>query len=114
MIISNDKKDQNLKINERETVEEPFLQQLEDQGWEIIDLRQHQEPKDSFRENFRQVVLVPKLEEALRKINTFLENDQISEILFNYFSGHEATEAERLFVSKNLKLRDVREFWANW
>lgn len=42
-----------------------------------------------------------------------LENDQITEIIFNYFGDHEAADAKRLFASKNLTTRDVREFWAN-
>jgi len=81
MIISNDKKDQNLKINEKDSVEEPFLDQLDGQGWEVIRLQQVQEPGDSYRTDFGQVVLLPKLEEALQKNNPFLENDQINEVI---------------------------------
>ncbi len=81
MIISNDKKDQNLKINEKQTVEDPFLDQLEAQGWEVVRLQQVQMPEDSYRTDFGQVVLLPKLEEALRKINPFLEEDQVSDVI---------------------------------
>jgi len=40
-----------------------------------------------------------------------LANDQISEIRFNYFGEQEAADAEKLFHSKSLKTRDVRELW---
>lgn len=43
-----------------------------------------------------------------------LENNQIVEIIFNYFSDQEASEAKHLFKSKNLKLQNVREYWAKW
>ena len=42
-----------------------------------------------------------------------LENDKITEIIFNYFGNKEASDAKRLFASKNLSVRDVRDFWAN-
>ena len=42
-----------------------------------------------------------------------LENDQLTEIIFNYFGQKEATDAKNLFASKNVVIRDVREFWAD-
>jgi hypothetical protein len=41
-----------------------------------------------------------------------LANDQISEIRFYYFGEQEAADAERLFQSKSLKTKYVRELWA--
>jgi hypothetical protein len=41
-----------------------------------------------------------------------LENNDITQVVFNYFSEQELADAERLFSSKNLSTRDVREFWA--
>ncbi len=41
-----------------------------------------------------------------------LANDKISEIRFNYFGEQEAADAKRLFQSKLLKTKDVRELWA--
>jgi hypothetical protein len=41
-----------------------------------------------------------------------LANNQISEISFYYFGEQEAADAERLFQSKSLKTKDVRELWA--
>ena len=80
MILSNDKNDQ-LKINEKITVEDPFLDQLETLGWEVIRLQQKQDPAESFRTSFDQVILRPKLEAALRKINPFLQDDQVEEVI---------------------------------
>ena len=79
MNLNNDKKDEQLRLDEKTNVEEPLLAQLEAQGWQVIRLAQVQQPAESFRQNFGQVVLVPKLEEALRRINPFLEEDQVAE-----------------------------------
>lgn len=81
MILSNDKKDQQLRLDEKTNVEDPLLEQLEAQGWDVIRLKQVQDPVQSFRQNFGQVVLLPKMEEALRKINPFLEDDQVAECI---------------------------------
>ncbi|MBN1454585.1 MAG: type I restriction endonuclease subunit R [Anaerolineales bacterium] len=82
MIVSNDKRrDQRFKLDEKTHVEDPFLDQLKAQGWEVLRLQQVQEPAESTRDNFGQVVLQPKLEEALRKINPFLEDDQVHEVV---------------------------------
>lgn len=80
MILSNDKNDQ-LKINEKITVEDPFLDQLETLGWEVIRLQQTQDPAESYRTSFDQVILRPKLEAALRKINPFLRDEQVEEVI---------------------------------
>lgn len=42
-----------------------------------------------------------------------LENKNITQIVFNYFSKQELADAERLFSSKNLSTRDVRDFWVD-
>ena len=57
------------------------LDQLEGLGWTVFRLDQKQTPQESFRTSFSQVVLVPKLEEALRKINTFLRDDQVADVV---------------------------------
>lgn len=81
MILTNDKKDQQLKLDEKNLVENPFLGQLEAQGWKIICLEQKQEPSHSFRTDFGQVVLLPKLREALKKINAFITDDQVEDVI---------------------------------
>src|SRR5439155_4391980 len=80
MILSNDKKSDTLRLDEKRHVEEPFLAQLGKLGWTVLRLAQKQEPAESFRQNFGQAVLVPKLEQALRKINPFLRDDQVAEV----------------------------------
>lgn len=40
-----------------------------------------------------------------------LDNRNITQIVFHHFDAQEATDAERLFSSKNLSTRDVRDFW---
>ncbi len=80
MILSNDKNLQ-LKLHEKGHVEDPFLDQLEALGWQVIRLEQKQAPAESFRTSFDQVVLRPKLEAALRKINPFLRDDQVDEVI---------------------------------
>lgn len=81
MLISNDKKNQALRLDEKNHVEEPFLNQLEGLGWTVMRLEMHQQtPEQSFRQNFGQVILRPKLEEVLRRINPFLRDDQVNEV----------------------------------
>lgn len=72
---------QQIKINEREWVEKPLLDQLKGLGWTIIDLDRKQTPAESFRESFDEVVLLPELRESLRKINDWIDEDQIDEAI---------------------------------
>jgi type I restriction enzyme R subunit len=81
MILSNDKPMETLRIDEKTHVENPLLEQLDKQGWTVLRLERTQTPQDSFRTNFGQVVLLPTLEEALRKINPFLGEDQVAEVV---------------------------------
>lgn len=80
MILSNDKSPQ-LRLHEKAHVEDPFLDQLEGLGWEVVRLQQVQDPVDSFRTGFEQVILRPKLEKALRRINPFLRDEQVGEVV---------------------------------
>lgn len=68
-------------INEREWVEKPLLDQLKDLGWTIIDLDRQQTPEQSSRESFDETVLLPELRDALRKINDWIDEDQIDEAI---------------------------------
>lgn len=72
-------------IDERTFVEEPLLQQLEGLGWQVLRLKSPSEgvqyPEESWRDNFSQVILKPKLVEALRSINPWLQDDQIEEAI---------------------------------
>jgi type I restriction enzyme R subunit len=55
-----------LRIDERNHVERPLLDQLAGLGWEVLDLGMKQEPRQSFRESFTEVVMGPVLREHLR------------------------------------------------
>lgn len=72
-------------IDERTFVEDPFLDQLDSLGWEVLLLKSPSEgvqyPEDSWRENFTQVIIKPKLAEALLKINPWMEADQVEEAI---------------------------------
>ena len=79
--MNTDKTPPHIKLDERNHVEEPFLAQLEWLGWDVLRLEQKQSPRDSYRENFAEVVLLPRLRESLKKINPWLEEDQVDEVV---------------------------------
>ncbi|MBB6680044.1 type I restriction endonuclease subunit R [Aequorivita sp. 609] len=85
MILTNDNKYRgnlgtNLKLDEYSHVEKPFLEQLAGLGWDVLELQMQQQPQQSFRTTFSEVVLKPKLREALVKINPFLTDAQVDEL----------------------------------
>jgi type I restriction enzyme, R subunit len=76
----NDRTPLAIKLDEKDHVEEPFLQQLDDLKWEVIRLEMKgQKPEESFRDSFTEVVMLPKLREALSQINSWMDDDQIEE-----------------------------------
>src|SRR5664280_1605188 len=70
-----------LKLDERNHVEKPFLDQLHGLGWTIKDLDSKQHPQDTGRESFTEVVLLPVLRLQLKVINDWLEDDQLEEVV---------------------------------
>ena len=64
-----------LRIDERNHVEKPLLDQLAGLRWEILDLDNRRRPLDSHRVNFTKVVVLSVLRERLHGVNTWLEND---------------------------------------
>ncbi|MFC1965954.1 type I restriction endonuclease subunit R [Chloroflexota bacterium] len=71
-----------IKLDERNHVEKPLLDQLHGLGWEIIDLTdESQNPAHTLREHFTEVVMLPVLREQLKVINNWLEEDQIEEVV---------------------------------
>ena len=72
---------QSLKLDERNHVEEPLLAQLKELDWEIIDLDAKQHPQDSLRTNFTEVVMLSVLREQLKQIQSWLEDDQVEEVM---------------------------------
>ncbi|MGR3809081.1 type I restriction endonuclease subunit R [Jiulongibacter sp. NS-SX5] len=85
MILSNDNRYKGsqgkaLKLDEYSHVEKPFLEQLAGLDWEVIELQMQQQPEQSFRTSFSEVILKPKLREALTTINPFLTDAQVDEL----------------------------------
>lgn len=70
-----------IRLDERQHVEKPLLEQLAGLGWEIIDLDAKQHPGDSHRASFTEVVMLPVLRERLMAINPWLEEDQVDEVV---------------------------------
>ena len=71
-----------IKLDERNHVEKPLLDQLAGLGWEVIDLTDmKQTPADTHRESFTEVVMTPVLRERLKVINPWLEDDQVEEVV---------------------------------
>ena len=91
MILNNDIKyrgelGKTLKLDEYSSVELPFMEQLCGLGWnqnqnQVIELSMQQSPEQSFRNSFSEVVLLPKLKESLKRINPFLTDLQIDEVV---------------------------------
>jgi type I restriction enzyme R subunit len=87
------------KLDEEHYVENPFLAQLQRLGWkiyrqnkdnpedvkEIIEFNDLMEPiyrsSVKFRESFREVMLEKELRESIKRINPWIEDDQITEVI---------------------------------
>ena len=76
-----------LRIDERNHVEKPLLDQLDGLGWEVIDLDGKQHPGDSYRQSFTEVVMLKVLREQLKVINDWLEDDQVEEVVKQLTAG---------------------------
>ncbi len=72
-----------LQLNEKMNVEEPFLRQLERLGWTILRGEEagKYDPAITYRESFGEVIIEKQLREALLKINPWLEENQLPEII---------------------------------
>ncbi len=79
--MNTDRTFQYIKLDERNHVEKPLLDQLAGLEWEVIDLDSKQHPADTFRANFTEVVLLPVLKTQLKVINDWLEDDQTEEVI---------------------------------
>jgi type I restriction enzyme, R subunit len=88
---SADKSQKEIKLDERLHVEKPFLDQLDGLGWTVIDCESQQTPSQTYRENFTEVVMLPVLREQLKVINTWLEDDQVEEVIKQLTTGWPGT-----------------------
>jgi type I restriction enzyme R subunit len=101
-----------IKLDERNHVEKPFLDQLAGLGWEIIDLDSKQHPGDTFRATFTEVVMPPVLREQLKVINPWLEDDQVEEVvkqLTASFPGTGLLENNRYVLNLLLENTSISE-----
>lgn len=81
-----------IKLDERNHVEIPLLEQLHGLDWEIIDLTDEKQiPAQTFRESFTEVVMLPVLKEQLKIINPWIEDDQIEEVIKQLTSSFPST-----------------------
>ena len=75
-------KTEHIRLDERNHVEKPFLDQLAGLGWTILDLTDaKQKPSDTGRESFTEVILPALLRQQLQVINPWLEEDQVEEVV---------------------------------
>src|SRR5450759_4787039 len=79
-------KDKALRLDELSTVEQPFLEQLKEIGWETYALNEANkvnDPGNSFRKSLKEFILKDKLIECLEVINPFLkgQTDQLEQVI---------------------------------
>jgi type I restriction enzyme R subunit len=99
---------ENLRLDEKNHVEEPLLNQLEKLGWTVIRLEMHQQkPSQSYRNNFGEVILLPQLQQALKKINPFLRDEQINEVVQKITTFPKSTLIENNQYILNLLLENT-------
>ena len=110
MILSNDNRYKgsvgaSLRLDEKRHVEEPFLEQLHGLNWTILRLTKEQLPKDSYRSDFKEVVLKPELRKALKAINSFLTESQLDEVItkITTFDGSNLIENNKKVLELLLK-----------
>ncbi|MDO8608667.1 MAG: type I restriction endonuclease subunit R [Phaeospirillum sp.] len=107
-----DKTPAHIKIDERNHVEKPLLDQLAGLGWEVLDLEMKQSPKETWRESFNEVVLGPVFRQQLQVINPWLEADQVEEVvkrLTASFPGGNLLENNRHVLTLLLENTSVAE-----
>ena len=70
-------------LNEKEYVEKPFLRQLERLGWNIIRAGEEgkYDPAITLREGFNEVFIESELKAAIKKLNDWVEDDQLADIV---------------------------------
>ncbi|MDA7624714.1 HsdR family type I site-specific deoxyribonuclease [bacterium] len=110
---SHDKTPKHIKLDERNHVELPLLKQLDELGWDIIDLTDKKQlPADTGRENFTEVILPQVLRSQLKVINPWLEDDQVEEVvkqLTASFPGNSLIENNKHLLHLLLENTSVSE-----
>ena len=73
-----------VKMDEKNHVEDPFLQQLENMPglrWQVLRLDNYQAPSETQRTDFTQTFMREDFGASLKKINPWLEVDQLQEVI---------------------------------
>lgn len=103
-----------VRMDEKNHVEEPLLHQLETipgLHWKVIRLDNYQAPEETQRTDFTQVILKYSLGSALLKINPWLEDDQVQEVIDKVirFEGDNLLQNNELALQLLLKGTSVSE-----
>jgi type I restriction enzyme R subunit len=111
-MAKHDKTPAHIKLDERNHVEKPLLDQLAGLGWEVLDLDNKQPPAASLRGSFTDVVMEPVLREQIGRINPWMEPDQIDEVIKQLtasFPGNNLIENNRHLLGLLLENTSVGE-----
>lgn len=105
------KKSEQIKVDEKNFVEEHFLNQLEGLGWQVLRLDKDQKPDDSFRESFTDVVMLAVLRESLLKINEWMTDSQVDEVIHRIteHQSHDLIENNQRILHELLEGTSVDE-----
>jgi type I restriction enzyme, R subunit len=76
------------RLSERQYVELPLLRQLAGQGWSVLDLEFSQLPEATGCGDLTEVVLLPRLRDALVRLNPWIETDQVDLAVDRLTRGH--------------------------
>lgn len=103
-----------IKMDEKNHVEEPFLSQLETMPglyWKVLRLDNYQAPEETQRTEFSQVIMKYDLAAATKKINLWLEDDQVQEVIekVTRFEGDNLLQNNELALQLLLKGTSVSE-----
>ncbi|MDN5849192.1 MAG: type I restriction endonuclease subunit R [Nitrococcus sp.] len=101
-----------IKLDERNHVELPFLEQLGGLGWTILDLDKDQKAADTGRDSFTEVLMPKALRQQLKVINPWLADDQVEDAvkqLTASFSGTGLLENNKHLLHLLLENTSVAE-----
>lgn len=109
-----DKTPPHVRMDEKNHVEEPFLHQLETMPglrWKVLRLDNYQAPEETQRTDFTQVIMKDDLAIAIQKINPWLEDDQVQEVIdkVTRFDGDNMLQNNELALQLLLKGTSVNE-----
>jgi type I restriction enzyme R subunit len=107
-----DKTAKEIRLDERNHVEKPLLDQLAGLQWEILDCDHKQHPSETIRESFTEVVMLSVLRAQLKVINPWLQDDEVEEVvkqLTASFSGTSLIQNNRHVFQLLLENTSVSE-----